>query len=237
MCGRFAQYRIAYEYLDKIGAQLPLPLLGGASPEPIGRYNVPPRSNVQLLHQDADGLRMDPVPWGYAPWWAHGKRPPAINARVETAATSKFFRDVWGTGRAIVPADGWFEWKKDERNPKIKQPYFITLRSGEPMFFAAIGQFQRGGMLEPRDGDGFVIITSSSDDGMLDIHDRRPLVFSGECAAHWMDPELAPGEAEELALEHGEGVDGFEWYAVGREIGDVRNEGARLIAPISDPLL
>jgi len=237
MCGRFAQYRIAYEYLDKIDVQLPLPLRGGVNPEPIGRYNVPPRTNALLIHWDLDGMRIEPVPWGYAPWWAQGKRPPAINARVETAATSKFFRDIWSTGRSIVPADGWFEWKKDEQNPKIKQPYFIKLRSGEPMFFAALGQFQRGGMLEPRDSDGFVIITSSSDAGMLDIHDRRPLVFSGECAAHWMDPEQAPGEAEELALEHGARVDEFEWYAVGREIGNVRNEGAQLIAPTSDPLL
>jgi putative SOS response-associated peptidase YedK len=237
MCGRFAQYRIAYEYLDRIGVQLPLPLLGGVSPEPIGRYNVPPRSNVQLLHQDADGIRMEPVPWGYAPWWAQGKRPPAINARVETATTSKFFRDIWRTGRAVVPADGWFEWKKDEQNPKIKQPYFIRLRSGEPMFFAALGQFQRGGMLEPRDGDGFVIITSSSDAGMLDIHDRRPLVLTAECAAHWMDPDLPSSEAQEFALENGLSVAEFEWYAVGPEVGNVRNEGAQLLARIDNPVL
>jgi putative SOS response-associated peptidase YedK len=237
MCGRFAQYRIAYEYLDKIGVQLPLPLRGGVNPEPIGRYNVPPRSNVQLIHQDDDGLRMEPVPWGYAPFWAQGKRPPAINARVETAATSKFFRDIWKTGRAIVPADGWFEWKKDEHDPKIKQPYYITRRDAEPMFFAAIGQFQRGGMLEPRDGDGFVIITASSDAGMLDIHDRRPLALSPECAALWMDPELSPSEAEEIALNHGLGVDEFGWHPVGKEVGKVRNEGAHLINRISDPRL
>lgn len=121
--------------------------------------------------------------------------------------------------------------------PENQTAYFITLRSGEPMFFAALGQFQRGGMLESRDGDGFVIITSFSDAGVLDIHDRRPLVLSGECAAHWMDPELPPAEAEELALEHGLGVDEFEWYPVGREIGNVRNEGAELIARIDNPLL
>ena len=78
-------------------------------------------------------LRMEPVKWGYAPLWAQGKRPPAINARVETAATSKYFRDIWQTGRAIVPADGWYEWKKDAADPKIKQPYYITLASGEPI--------------------------------------------------------------------------------------------------------
>lgn len=235
MCGRFAQYRITYEYLDKIGVQLPL--LGGTNPEPIGRYNVAPRSRVQLIHQDEDGLRMEPVPWGYAPFWAQGKRPPAINARVETAATSKFFRDIWKTGRAIVPADGWYEWKKDEANPKIKQPYLIRLKTEQPMFFAALGQFQRGGMLEPRDGDGFVIITASSGAGMIDIHDRRPLVLSAECASNWMDPELDPKEAEELALEYGLGVEAFDWYPVSAAVGNVRNEGSHLIERISDPVL
>lgn len=237
MCGRFAQYRIAYEYLDKIAVQLPLPLRGGVSPEPIGRYNVPPQSKVQLLHQDEDGLRLEAVKWGYAPLWAQGKRPPAINARVETAATSKFFKGIWQTGRAIVPADGWYEWKKDEANPKIKQPYLIQGKSGEPLFMAAIGQFQRGGTLEPRDSDGFVIITASSDVGMIDIHDRRPVVLSTECALHWMDPELSPDEAEEIALEHSLGVDEFEWYPVGKAVGNVRNEGAHLIERISDPIL
>src|SRR5690606_40781713 len=82
MCGRFAQYRIAWEYLEPIGLQLPL--LGGVDPEPINRYNVAPRSKVRILHWDQDGLRWDLVPWGWAPFWAKGKRPPAINARGET---------------------------------------------------------------------------------------------------------------------------------------------------------
>jgi len=224
-------------YLDKIAVQLPLPLHGGVNPEPIGRYNVCPQSMVQLLHQEHDGLRMEPVKWGYAPSWTQGKKPPAINARVETAATSRFFRDIWQTGRAIVPADGWYEWKKDAENPKIKQPYYIRLRSGEPMFFAALVRFQRGGSLEPRDGDGFVVITSSSAAGMLDIHDRRPLVLSPQYAARWIDPHLPPREAEKLALEHGLCVEEFEWHPVGKAVGNVRNEGPELIDQIAHPLL
>ncbi|TDL96982.1 hypothetical protein EBP26_00810 [Stutzerimonas stutzeri ATCC 17588 = LMG 11199] len=234
MCGRFAQYREAYEYLDKIGIQLPL--LSGIDPQPISRYNVSPQSRVQLMHQDDDGLRMEPVKWGYAPLWAQGKKPPAINARVETAATSKFFRYVWKTGRAIVPADGWFEWKKAEDNPKIKQPYLIQLKTREPCFFAAIGQFQRGGA-KPREGDGFVIITSSSGAGMLDIHDRRPLVVSAASAARWLDPELSPNEAEDIALKDGLSVDEFDWYPVPAAVGNVRNDGPNLIERISDPVL
>lgn len=54
---------------------------------------------------------LDPVFWGYAPgWW---DKPPLINARVETAATSRMFKPLWQHGRVICFADGWFEWKKE----------------------------------------------------------------------------------------------------------------------------
>lgn len=226
MCGRFAQYRIAWEYLEPIGLQLPL--VGGIDPEPVNRYNVAPRSRVRILHWDPDGLRWDLVPWGWEPFWAKGKRPPAINARSETAATGKFFKAIWADGRCLIPADGWYEWVKDPVDPKQKQPYYIHRKDGEPMYIAGIGQFRRDGS-EPLEGDGFVIITADSDQGMVDIHDRRPVVLAPETAANWLDPELPAVEAEEIIHQHGEPVDAFEWYPVGREVGNVRNEGFHLI--------
>ena len=229
MCGRFVQCRTPWEYLAPLG--LAVPVVGGVSPEPIARFNVAPRSSVLLMHQEPDGLRFMQVPWGYAPWWTQGRRPPAINARTETAASSKFFRDIWFSGRCVVPADGWFEWIADPNDPRQKQPYYIRRKDGQPMYFAAIGQFERRGGLATRAGDGFVILTEDSAGGMLDIHDRRPVVLSAECAAHWLDPELTPQEADDLVLEHAEPVESFEWYAVGKAVGNVRNEGAGLIEP------
>ncbi len=79
-------------------------------PEPIGRYNVAPGTKVLLLSERDEHLHLDPVFWGYAPgWW---DKPPLINARVETAATSRMFKPLWQHGRVICFADGWFEWKK-----------------------------------------------------------------------------------------------------------------------------
>lgn len=232
MCGRFTQYRTAVEYLDALRYEKDV--IGGFDSEPIERYNVAPRSRVLMLFENNEGARFAKIPWGYEPFWAKGKRPPAINARAETAATSKFFREAW-PHRAIVPADGWYEWKKDPDNPKIKQPYNIVLRNREPMFFAAIGQFHNS--REGREGDGFVIITADSDAGMIDIHDRRPVVLNAETAAHWLDPELDPGEAELIAREFGLLAEEFEWYPVSRAVGNVRNNGAELIERISDPVI
>ncbi|STT54380.1 Gifsy-2 prophage protein [Klebsiella pneumoniae] len=75
-------------------------------PAPIGRYNVAPGTKVLLLNERDEQLHLDAVYWGYAPgWW---DKPPLINARVETAASSRMFKPLWEHGRAICFADGWF---------------------------------------------------------------------------------------------------------------------------------
>lgn len=228
MCGRFAQYRIPWEYLEPLG--LDAPMAGFVDPEPINRYNVAPRSRVRILHQDRDGLRWDLVSWGWEPYWAKGKRPPAINARSETAASGKFFKSIWESGRCIVPADGWYEWVKDQDDPKKTQPYYIHRRDNQPMYFAGLGQFRRDGS-EPKDGDGFVIITADSDEGMVDIHDRRPVVLSPEKAAVWLNQKLSSHDAISVVTGQAEPVGVFEWHPVGREVGNVKNEGQALIKP------
>src|SRR5690606_6293667 len=149
-------------------------VIGGSGDEPIERYNVAPSTRVQLLHSTGDHVVVAEVRWGWAPHWARGKVPTPINARLERAATGKFFKLIW-PHRALVAADGWYEGVKDEANPKIKQPYFIRLRSGDPLFFAAIGKYPPTDG-EPEDTDGFVIITADAEGGMVDVHDRRPVV-------------------------------------------------------------
>ncbi|HYQ52252.1 MAG TPA: SOS response-associated peptidase family protein [Pseudomonas sp.] len=225
MCGRFAQYQGLADYLRELDAEQDV--ISGYDNAPIGRYNVAPGSRVLILHNAADGLRIDPCHWGWAPFWATGKRPAPINARVETVTTGKFFKALWPQGRALVMADGWYEWVTEPHDPKRKQPYFIRLKSQAPMFMAALAEVHVG--LEPNEGDGFVIITAASDAGMVDIHDRRPLVLGPADARAWIDPEVPAEEAERLARERCLPVEAFEWFAVGKEVGNVRNEGAELI--------
>lgn len=229
MCGRFAQYQGIADYLRELEAEQDV--ISGYDNEPIARYNIAPTTRVLILHGVEDGLRIDPVHWGWAPFWAKGKRPDPINARVETVTTGKFFKQLWPKERALVVADGWYEWVKDPNDPKKKQPYFIRLKSQAPMFFAALAQVHPG--LEPHEGDGFVIITAASDQGMVDIHDRRPLVLAPEHAREWIDPELSPARAEDIAKNLCLPVDAFEWYPVGTAVGNVRNQGAELITPVS----
>ena len=126
-------------------------------------------------------------------------------------------------------ADGWYEWVKDPDDPKKKQPYFIRLKSQTPMFFAALAEVHTG--LEPHEGDGFVIITAASEQGMVDIHDRRPVVFSPEHAREWMGSNLDRKVAVDLALICCQPTEDFEWYPVGKGVGHVKNQGSDLIRP------
>lgn len=228
MCGRFAQYQGMADYLRELDAEQDV--ISGYDNLPIARYNIAPTTRVLILHSVDDGLRIDPVHWGWAPFWAKGKRPDPINARVETVTTGKFFKQLWPNGRALVVADGWYEWFKDPDNPKKKQPYFIRLKSQAPMFLAALAQVHTG--LEPQEGDGFVIITAASDQGMVDIHDRRPLVLSPVHAREWLGHDLSPARAEDIAKNLCLPVDEFEWYPVGTSVGNVKNQGADLILPL-----
>jgi putative SOS response-associated peptidase YedK len=214
-------------FIEELSPQMEL--FSGYDAQPIDRYNVAPSTRVQVLHTAGDRLHIDAVKWGWAPFWAKGKRPDPINARVETVTTGKFFKQLWPNGRAIVPSDGWYEWVKDPEDPKKKQPYFIRLKSRRPMFFGALAEVNPG--LEPHEGDGFVIITAASDQGMVDIHDRRPLVLNPEHANEWLDPNITPSRAEEIAKEFCRPTQEFEWFPVGKAVGNVRNQGSELIEP------
>lgn len=227
MCGRYSIYEPMDHYLKTLAPQQLI--INGYDEWPIERYNVAPTTRVEIIRPARDGLSVDKVRWGWAPFWARGKRPAPINARVETVMTGRFFKDLWPQGRALAPANGWFEWVVDPRGPKRKQPYFIHLKGREPMFFAALAQVHPG--LEAHEGDGFVVITAASDAGMLDIHDRRPVVLAPEMAREWIDPGLTPLRAEQIARDACRPVEDFEWYAVGKAVGNVRNEGRSLIEP------
>lgn len=222
MCGRFTQIQSRDDYLEFLleEAESSIPY----DPEPIGRYNVAPGTKVLLLNNRDEALHLDPVVWSYAPsWW---DKAPLINARVETAATSRMFKPLWNHGRAIVFADGWYEWV---RAGDKKQPYYIYRKDRKPLFFAAIGKqpFDVGD-----EAEGFLIVTAAADQGMVDIHDRRPLVFTPEAALEWMYPETPAAQANELAHDSVMPADQFSWHPVSRAVGNVKNQGPELIRNI-----
>jgi putative SOS response-associated peptidase YedK len=122
--------------------------------------------------------------WGYrTPQEAAEKKKPWINARIEKALTGRYFRHMFREGRVIIPAGGWFEWKVEDGK---KQPWYISRRTGEPIFMVGITNYRHYayGAQSLAVETGFVIVTQDCEGGMVDIHDRRPVV---------LEPADAPG--------------------------------------------
>lgn len=104
------------------------------------------------------------------------------------------FRKIRKSGRGLMVADGWYGWKKD---PKRNQANCIRLAYKDYVFFTAIGQIQPA-TLEPRKENRFVITTAPSNAGMIDIHDRRPVVLPPDFRRGWVDPELSEDRTGEI---------------------------------------
>ncbi|MGV5437536.1 SOS response-associated peptidase [Pseudomonas aeruginosa] len=224
MCGRLSQYTGLHEFVDALSMPNALVNLVGEQPE---RYNVAPSTAVTTLRLERNALVAQAIRWGWRPFWARDRAAP-INARAEKVATSRFYSSAW-KHRALTPVSGWFEWV-DEGGGTQKQPYHIQHADGSPILCAAIGQFP-GLDDEQAEQHGFVIITADAEGGMVDIHDRRPVVLPPDLAREWLDPATPPERAEEIVLMQGEPSESFRWYAVDPAVGNVRNQGAHLIEP------
>jgi hypothetical protein len=98
MCGRFAQFHSRDKFLAALAPDTPVSTTGDWH----ARYNVAPGTPVPLFHHHDDQLQLAPVCWGYAPaWWRAQGKPPLINARVETAASSRMLGKIWFAGQGI----------------------------------------------------------------------------------------------------------------------------------------
>ncbi|HCE7038118.1 TPA: SOS response-associated peptidase [Pseudomonas aeruginosa] len=223
MCGRLSQYSGLHEFVSVLNLPNMLTNLAGEQPQ---RYNVAPSTQVTTLRLEGDALVAQPIRWGWRPFWARDRAAP-INARAEKVAHGRFFSTAW-KHRALTPISGWFEWVA-VGGPR-KQPFHIQHRDGSPILCAAIGQFPDLDD-EPGEQHGFVIITADSAGGMVDIHDRRPVVLPPELAREWIDPATTPERAEQIVLHQGEPSESFRWYAVDPAVGNVRNQGPQLIEP------
>ncbi len=134
----------------------------------------------------------------------------------------KFFKSLWPNGRALAPANGWFEWIPNPADPKRKQPYYIHAADEAPLFFAALAEVHTG--IEPDERDGFVIITAAADQGLGDIHDRMPLVLSPELAREWINPDTLIERTSKIVTAGCRQAGDFKWHAVSKQVGNVRKQ-------------
>jgi putative SOS response-associated peptidase YedK len=223
MCGRFDQSQTAQHYASVFG-WLDAVLDSESGPT----TNAVPGTYRPVMHIQDGEHRIDDVFWSYRAKWAEGKVPITINARIDKLA-NRYWSRLVKRGRGIVPAEGWYEWTGEKGH---KQPWHIHRKDHEPLYMLALANF--GPFEENRAEAGFVIVTAGADGGMLDIHDRRPVVLNAEDAALWMDPALSPEQAVELARQAAVPAEAFEWYKVSKAVNYAGKDGPEIAQPIDD---
>jgi putative SOS response-associated peptidase YedK len=135
--------------------------------------------------------------WGLIPSWADDPKIGSrmINARGETVADKPSFRKAFRARRCLIPADGFYEWKKEGSK---KQPYHV--HRADYGLFAFAGLWERW---KPK-GEGAAaiesctIITTEASEHMRVLHERMPVIIAPRDYDLWLDtPE---GEAERLQM-------------------------------------
>lgn len=239
MCGRFV---IAGNKADLIDAfEVDESVEGEREIEPS--WNVAPTDTVQLVVEHLDPgtgeltRRLETARWGLIPSWAKSAAVGSrmINARSETVLEKPSFRAAALKRRGIVPADGYYEWRKNDDGSKT--PIYLHGPDGSHLGFAGLYEFWRdpatSSESEPK-GHWVVsctIITRPASDALGEIHDRTPVIVPPELRAEWLDPrqDTRPAVQELLdAIPDPHLVPRL----VGPRVGSVRNNGPDLIDPV-----
>jgi putative SOS response-associated peptidase YedK len=161
------------------------------------RFNVAPTQDAPIVRL-RDGLRViEMMRWGLVPFWGgkQGAKPPLmINARLESLENKSIFRDALERRRCLVPADGFFEWKKQG---KQKTPMWIHPEDHGRFAFAGLWAKAK---TEAGELHSYAIITGPPNELVAPIHDRMPVVLDRRAWAAWLDPQTAPHAARELLI-------------------------------------
>src|SRR5690606_21144831 len=222
MCGRFAltsqpgSVRARFGYVDR--------------PAFPPRYNISPTQPIATVRLVNGVRRFVLVRWGLVPHWV--KDPASftllINARAETAAEKPSFRTAMRHRRCLMPASGYYEWRRDGAT---KQPYWIRPRDGGLIAFA--GRWE-----EWCDPDGGEIETGArlavpANAGVGWVADGMAAVLAPEDFDAWLDSMSCP-VSEALALLKPAPDDLFEAIPVASRVNSGRLDDPGLQEPVAD---
>lgn len=225
MCGRYAAAKDTAALVEQYG------IAEVVEPAPAANYNVAPTLSVPMVVAHvADGRReLRQARWGLVPSWAKDVKVGArmINARWESLADRPAFRTAFVRRRAVLPADGFYEWYRPASGPK--QPFFIHRRDGQSLALAAIFDFWRPDPQAPMLVSA-AILTTAAVGALAVIHDRMPVVVPEEAIEAWLDrdhpyPGPQPSLPEQLWTAH----------PVAPKVNSTATSGPDLLAAVAAP--
>ncbi len=191
------------------------------------RWNISPGTEIPVIRLSPEGRRvLHLLRWGLVPNWAKdasiGRR--LNNARAETVAEKPAFREAYRRRRCLIPANGFYEWKTLDKG---KQPYYISLRTGQPLAMGGLWEAWRtpdGGVLHT-----CAIVTTGANSLIAAIHDRMPVIIGPEHWQTWLSgrPEAA------AALLSPFPVESMQAWPVHPRVSKASEDGPELIDPLA----
>ncbi|RFU71420.1 SOS response-associated peptidase [Peribacillus saganii] len=218
MCGRYN----LFSDLTKLYERFELAEL--ADVDFAARYNIAPSQEVIAVVRGSKGNKGGFLKWGLVPSWASDPKIgyKMINARAETLGEKASFKRLLSRRRCLIPADGFYEWKQIE---KLKQPFHIRLKSGEPFAFAGLWDRweQEGQTIH-----SCTIITTEANVLMKEIHDRMPVILTREAEKEWLNSENTDGQSiKQLLVPYN--PEKMEAYPVSPLVNSPKNEGKEIL--------
>jgi len=221
MCGRSSLSKTEKELEERFNATFYSDDLVKYNPLP--NFNVAP-SHVLPIITNEDREHFTAMRWGLIPFWAKDPKIgyKMINARIETLFEKSSFKQAIQKRRCLVPADGFYEWKKTEKG---KQPYRIITKDQE--IFTMAGLWERWNAPDGQMVLSFSVITQEPNNLMADIHDRMPAILTKDQEELWLSDDVSPIELVEMIQPYDDQL--MEAYPVSKKVGNVRNNSADLI--------
>lgn len=162
-------------------------------------WNVTPGARMPVVAVGREGVPVIPVfRWGLIPSWAKEAAIgyKMINARRETLREKPAFGSLLERRRCLVPTNGYFEWKPDDR---AKIPHYIHRPDRSLITFAAL--WDRWASPEGEDVFSYSIITTDADPHLAGVHHRMPVMLPKSRHRDWLDNRLSVHEHLDLLLE------------------------------------
>lgn len=220
MCGRYSLI-----FIDDLGNRFRVfnPMIGSRS-----RFNIAPGNEMPvIIHAKKNEIVM--MKWGLVPHWTQdirkARRP--INARAESLAEKPSFRELLVNRRCLVPASGFFEWKKEGTH---KIPFYIHLPKAP--LFAFAGLYDQWKAPDGTCLFTYTIITTQSNERVAPLHDRMPSILSPEHEERWLsDTPLGDEDLNEILVPYP--AADMEVYPVSPLINTPDNDDERIIRPMN----
>lgn len=189
-------------------------------------YNAAPTQLLPIITNDnPEGLSN--FYWGTTPEWSKNKTPSekVINLRAETIMEKPALKRAMMNMRCIIPADGFFSWKKIGKKTMIPHRFVLQKQS----LFSIAGIWE-----EFEDENGtlthtFMMLTTAPNELVSIVDDRMPLILDKRNESVWLKKDSPESELASLLTPY-PGTE-MNFYTVSPRISDLTFDAPSLINP------